>query len=136
MAIFLYNSLTIFSGQGAEQGYSLQLVYLGLDSIDESIQRVSKRTELGGHTVPLSTIEINFKHSIRNAISHYKDFDSVMLVDNPVKVENYTRIVFFSEQGKEILREDALPKWAERFIDHVENPLKPLPYADELDEYR
>lgn len=118
------------------QGYDLQLIYMGLDTLEESIQRVSKRTQIGGHTVPLSTIEMNFKHSVRNSISNYTDFDSVTLVDNPVNLGADTKIVFVSKKGNELFRDQPLPKWADRFLYHISNPLAPLPYANELDEYR
>lgn len=119
-----------------EQDYSIHLLYFGLNTVDESVQRVSQRTSLGGHTVPFSTIEMNFKHNVRNSISNYRDFDSVTLVDNPVNAGADTKIVFVSEKGNEIFRDEPLPKWADRLLYHVSNPLAPLPYANELDDYR
>lgn len=118
-----------------EKKYKLNLIYYGLNSIEDSIQRVSKRTGLGGHTVPLTTIEMNFKHGIRNTIRNFNDFDSVIMVDNPISSENATKIIYCSEQKKEVLRSSHLPGWAEHLLHHVEHPLKPLPYADEFDEY-
>lgn len=119
-----------------QQGYSLQLIFIGLNSIEESVQRVSKRTQLGGHMVNLSSIELNFKHGLRNAISNYKDFDSVLLVNNPLGKDSNTEIIFASEKGQEILKATELPNWAKTFLFHVNNPKLPLPFADEIDEYR
>ena len=111
-------------------------MYFGLNTVEESVQRVSQRTKLGGHTVPLSTIEMNFKHGIRNTISNFKDFDSITLVDNPVKKGAQTKIVYYAEQHNELSRTNPLPKWAELILNHVTNPLMPLPFSEEFDEYR
>lgn len=118
------------------QGYVLQMIYLGLNSIEESVQRVSQRTNLGGHFVDMSSIELNYKHGLRNAISNYKDFDSVLLVDNPVGKKRHTEIVFASEKGEEIFKANELPSWSKSFLYHVNNPKHPLPFAEEIDEYR
>lgn len=118
------------------QGYRLQMVYFGLNSVNESIQRVAQRTDLGGHYVDLASIELNYKHGLRNAISFYRDFDSVLLIDNPVAKNSRAEIVFASEKGNEIFKVDKLPSWSKSFIFHVNNPTLPLPFAEEIDEYR
>ncbi|WP_028295408.1 zeta toxin family protein [Olivibacter sitiensis] len=119
-----------------QHGYSLQLIFMGLNTIEDSVQRVSQRVQSGGHLVPITSIELNFKHGLRNAISNYNDFDTVMLVDNPLGKDRKTEIVFASENGKEIFRTNTLPVWADTLLHHVNNPNLPLPFADEIDEHR
>src|SRR5690606_36889035 len=49
-------------------GYHMNLVFFGLNDINESFARVALRKMQGGHAVPKETIELNFKHSLRNAL--------------------------------------------------------------------
>ena len=45
------------------RGYRVSLVYLRLDSIEDSIARVSKRVAAGGHDIPENTIRRRFGRS-------------------------------------------------------------------------
>src|SRR5690606_2169682 len=85
-----------------QQGYSLKLIFIRLNSIEESVRRAAKRTPLGVHMVNLASIELNFTHGLRNAISKYQDLDSVPLVDNPLGKECNTDITFAQEEGQDI----------------------------------
>jgi predicted ABC-type ATPase len=55
-----------------ERGYNVSLVYLRLGSIDESLARVRKRVEAGGHSIPVDAIERRFGKSIAYFETIYK----------------------------------------------------------------
>jgi predicted ABC-type ATPase len=55
-----------------EQGYSVSLVYLRLGSIAESLARVRKRVEAGGHSIPAEAIERRFGKSAAYFETIYK----------------------------------------------------------------
>jgi predicted ABC-type ATPase len=55
-----------------ERGYKVSLFYLRLDSIAESLDRVRRRVEAGGHNIPAETVERRFGKSIAYFEAIYK----------------------------------------------------------------
>jgi predicted ABC-type ATPase len=55
-----------------ERGYSVSLIYLRLASATESIARVRKRVEAGGHSIPEKTIRRRFNKSLAYFETIYK----------------------------------------------------------------
>ena len=46
-------------------GYDIHLIFMGLNSIEESIQCVEHRVRLGGHKVAEPSIRYNYEHGFR-----------------------------------------------------------------------
>jgi len=65
-------------------GYEIHLIFMGLNSIEESIQRVEQRVRLGGHKVAEPSIRYNYEHGFKNLYKHFHEFDSVILYDNAI----------------------------------------------------
>lgn len=42
-------------------GYYVRLFYIGLDSVDESLQRIQNRVKRGGHNIPADDVERRFQ---------------------------------------------------------------------------
>lgn len=42
-------------------GYYVRLFYIGLDSVDESLQRIQNRVKRGGHNIPTDDVERRFQ---------------------------------------------------------------------------
>ena len=42
-------------------GYFVRLFYIGLDSVDESLQRIQNRVKRGGHNIPIDDVERRFQ---------------------------------------------------------------------------
>lgn len=53
-------------------GYSVKLVFLQLQSVDQAIARVELRVRQGGHAIPTEIIERRFKAGLRNFESLYQ----------------------------------------------------------------
>jgi len=53
-------------------GYSVKLVFLQLQSVDQAIARVELRVRQGGHPIPAEVIERRFKAGLRNFESLYQ----------------------------------------------------------------
>jgi predicted ABC-type ATPase len=60
-----------------ERGYSVSLVYLRLNSIADSLVRVRRRVEAGGHDIPPETIKRRFGKSIDYFETIYKPIVNV-----------------------------------------------------------
>ncbi|MBS1532105.1 MAG: hypothetical protein JSU01_17520 [Bacteroidetes bacterium] len=66
------------------KGYEIHLIFMGLNSLEESLQRVAYRVRTGGHKVSEQSIRYNYEHGFKNLYKYFKDFDSVTLFDNSV----------------------------------------------------
>jgi predicted ABC-type ATPase len=55
-----------------KRGYQVSLIYLHLSSVIESIARVRKRVEAGGHNIPEETIKRRFVKSVEYFETIYK----------------------------------------------------------------
>jgi predicted ABC-type ATPase len=60
-----------------ELGYNVSLFYLRLNSIADSLDRVRRRVEVGGHNIPPETIERRFGKSIDYFETIYKSIVNV-----------------------------------------------------------
>jgi len=55
-----------------KRGYNVSLVYLRLSSVAESLDRVRRRVEAGGHSIPPEVIERRFSKSVDYFETVYK----------------------------------------------------------------
>jgi len=81
-------------------GYEIYLLFMGLNSLAESIKRVAYRVAKGGHSVTEESIRYNFEFGYKNLYEHVTEFDIVILFDNgvalidePVEPEEILQII-------------------------------------------
>ena len=67
-----------------KEGYEIHLVFMGLNSLEESIQRVAQRVRVGGHKVSGESIKYNYEYGFKNLYKYFKEFTSVTLFDNAI----------------------------------------------------
>lgn len=66
-----------------QAGYSVNLIYYWLDSVELAIERVKLRVVEGGHDIPVDTISRRYHAGLKNLITLYLDkVDFWMLIDN------------------------------------------------------
>ena len=99
-----------------EQGYELQLFYVGLNSSDIAKERVKNRVEKGGHNIENDVIEKKYYESLKNLKKIISKFDKVYLYDNSIKYKN---IFLFSDNT--ILFKDKNITWSREAIEIMEN---------------
>ena len=68
-----------------EQGYELQLFYVGLSSPNIAKERVKSRVEKGGHNIENDVIEKRYYESLKNLKKIISKFDKVYFYDNSIK---------------------------------------------------
>lgn len=82
---------TTLSGKGylkhikrwREAGYRVRLIFLSINDVNISINRVAKRVSQGGHNIPIPVIERRFKTGLELFHSCYKNaVDEWVLYDN------------------------------------------------------
>ena len=85
-------------------GYDLVLIYIWLDNVAISKQRVAKRVSQGGHFVDNSSIQENFKSGLANLDSSFLDWSEVYMFDNSVDFQegglesNFPLLLHIKEQ--------------------------------------
>ena len=116
---------TTLTGQGElalmhkarEQGYKVNLVYVGLASKWLSDSRVTTRVSKGGHDVPQEGIMRRFDRSMGNLPNAINASDRAFVVDNS---GGQYRVLFSHEHG--VLRHvsKTLPEWAVQVLDKID----------------
>lgn len=111
--------------QFKEAGYEIHLIFMGLNSIEESIQRVEQRVQLGGHKVVESSIRYNYEHGYKNLYKYFKEFDSVSLYDNSIPSIAEPQVpeeILYIIGGKLNLKIKKCPEWAAPIVKLIKNP--------------
>lgn len=93
-----------------EKGYSVEIHYVGVDSVDIAKARVQYRVSKGGHGIPVEDIERRYQESFRNLVELREEFDRITFYDNTTYFE---RIAIF-ENNKMELMPGNIPKWFEK----------------------
>lgn len=65
-----------------EAGYYIRLYYIGLDTAEESIQRILNRVEHGGHDIPSRDVEACFSHCFSDVLKILPYCDETKFFDN------------------------------------------------------
>lgn len=95
-------------------GFESRLIFMGLDSVEASIERVELRVAKGGHDVSVEYININYKKSLENLYQFYNQFTSVHLYQNfqpPGKDMAMVPLMTIKE-NKITEQAPTLPQWA------------------------
>lgn len=91
-------------------GYTVILVFIGLENADVSLGRVVQRVERGGHDVPDAKIEARFPRtfdSLRQALTFV---DEALLFDNSSSDQPFRFVAAF-KAGKRQRRKGFAPGW-------------------------
>jgi predicted ABC-type ATPase len=112
---------TVFSDpQGAKleflkecqsNGYTVILVFIGLESAELSLGRVIQRVERGGHDVPDAKIEARFPRTFENLRKALTFVDKALLFDNSSADQPFRFVAEF-KAGKRLRRRGVVPAWA------------------------
>lgn len=92
-------------------GYTVILVFIGLESAELSLGRVIQRVEQGGHDVPDAKIEARFPRTFDTLRQALTFVDSALLFDNS-SADKPFRFVAQFKAGKRVRRKGFTPTWA------------------------
>jgi predicted ABC-type ATPase len=97
--------------RGAQNaGYSVILLFIGIESPDLSILRVTQRALEGGHDVPPDKLQQRFPRTQRNLEAALHFVDVALVFDNSSLDQPYRHIATWHD-GREIFRDPAAPAW-------------------------
>ena len=94
-----------------EQGYEINLYYVGVESAEIAKERVKNRVSKGGHDIPEETIEKRYHESLKNLKDIILKCDNVEVYDNS---NSYKRCLI--KRGTSIKIEENTPVWATEVI--------------------
>lgn len=92
-------------------GYTVILVFIGLETAELSLGRVIQRVERGGHDVPDTKIEARFPRTFDNLRQALTFVDEALLFDNSSSVQPFRFVAAF-KGGKRQRRKGFAPTWA------------------------
>ena len=69
-----------------EAGYEINLVYLWLDKIEISFNRVNYRVSKGGHYVGKDSIIRNYNEGLKNLDKYFDNWNNVYIIDNSMDI--------------------------------------------------
>jgi predicted ABC-type ATPase len=94
------------------RGWSVVLMYIGINNPNLNVKRVSDRVELGGHDVPRDDIIRRYERSLANLSKAAKIADRLDLYDNSTNA-GY-QLIATIEGDRSIVYVQELPGWIER----------------------
>jgi predicted ABC-type ATPase len=70
--------------QFKDAGYEVRMIFIGLPSVEASINRVDMRVKAGGHFVDVENVNKNFIGGLKNLTKFYDQFDSVDILESTI----------------------------------------------------
>lgn len=98
-----------------EQGYTIRLYYIGLDSAEESLSRIENRVRKGGHDIARDSVLRRFSDRFESVTKVLPYCDRAEFYDNDngfVKVAEY-------KNGEMLCMGDARPKWLVELCQYI-----------------
>jgi len=92
-------------------GYTVVMVFIGLESADLSRGRIMERVEAGGHDVPDEKIVTRFPRTFANLRQALTFVDQAFLFDNSSADQPYRFVAEF-RNGRRRRRKGYRPAWA------------------------
>lgn len=102
----------MFLERARRYGYSVFLIFIGLESVELSVGRVKHRVDTGGHDVPDEKLYARFPRTLANLRAAIPIADEVFLFDNSSSDQPY-RLIAVYNQGALVTHYPPLPGWAQ-----------------------
>lgn len=100
-----------------QNSFEVELLYIALESPQDSIHRIRQRVALGGHHVPDEDVIRRYGRSMKNLEKALSTVDRAVIIDNSRRQD---RSVATVEMGEITLTHEDTPGWLLRAIPHLE----------------
>ena len=94
-----------------DNGYSIRLFYVGLDTVEESIKRIENRVSKGGHNIDNNDVIRRFNNRFESLIKILPYCDEVLFFDN---YNGFAEVAEY-KNGELFFKNDHKPKWLMEF---------------------
>ncbi len=127
--VTLANEATFKQSQKAhEAGFLIHLTFI-CAALDDCIERVANRVDLGGHGVREDVLKKTYAASLQNIARAIREFDVVQIYDNSRQArlgddpqEYLPRLVLESQGGTITYKAANPPRWLSAAIGHSKRP--------------
>ncbi|QDU89319.1 Zeta toxin [Pirellulimonas nuda] len=99
-----------FWEEASAGGYTVALLFVGLASAKQSIERVAMRVTQGGHDVPDDKLIARYPRTLANLHAAMESVQHVLIYDNSDLADPY-RFVAQYELGRRVRAAEPLPRW-------------------------
>ncbi|HEY4288162.1 MAG TPA: zeta toxin family protein [Puia sp.] len=99
-------------------GYSIHLIFLGLQDTALSELRVIDRTQAGGHFVNPRTVADNFYGNLEKLNQHYEMFQTVQIIDTS-EAEHIVLAVLEDGKPANAVPSETLPSWFKHHLPFI-----------------
>lgn len=99
-----------FLRDAARAGYTVVLLFIGLDSAGTSEKRVAMRVLQGGHDVPSDKLAARFDRTLANLRRAIRELPFVQIFDNSDLRRPFRKVAEF-ESGKAVFVAKPVPAW-------------------------
>jgi len=99
-----------FLAKSAGQGYTVVMVFIGIDDPGVSEQRVAMRVLQGGHDVPAEKLSARFPRTMTKLALAIRKLPHVLVFDNSDLANPFRKVAEF-EHGEAVLLNEPLPIW-------------------------
>ncbi len=106
-----------FLAEAVEQGFDVQVIYIGIADAEMSVERVASRVRAGGHDVPLEKIMARYQRSLDNLQRAISRLPQVIIYDNSNFENPYRLIAKFHSGARERTPPGTPPAWTLRFFE-------------------
>lgn len=103
-----------------ESGYTLHLIFFGLDNLNISSDRVLIRAREGGHNIDPLTLRENYFGNLRQVNSRYNLFNTLKVIDTS-ELEHRDLVFILNGEIVEALDIKEQPRW---FIEYLPDIVK------------
>lgn len=98
------------------EGYYIEIHYVGVDTVEIAKERVRYRVLNGGHGIPEKDIERRYVETFQNLKEIFKDCDLMAFYDNTVEFRRFA----IYENGKQIMISEEVPNWFRHVLETTE----------------
>jgi len=107
------NNINILIDEAKKNNFEITLIYLGLDTLEESNRRIQERVKEGKHYVNPFIVEKNLNDCIQNFKQLKDKVDNVLIYDNSSR---NSKIIYFTRDNVVKKQADNLPNWANELL--------------------
>jgi len=112
--------------QFRDAGYETRMIFIGLPSIEASVNRVNMRVKAGGHFVDTENVNKNFTGGLENLEKFYDQFDSADIFESSIDQNEPFKVAALMtiKDGVLVAKADKLPDWAIKIPQEIERKLQ------------
>ncbi|GAC1604742.1 MAG: zeta toxin family protein [Myxococcales bacterium] len=99
-----------FLARATAQGFTVVMVFIGIDDARISGQRVAMRVLQGGHDVPADKLVARFPRTMKNLARVVQKLPHVLVFDNSDLADPFRKVAEFQD-GKPLSVNEPIPTW-------------------------